>query len=438
MASYTTISQELLASGPAPVPHGLEIFATVLFGIAIAHTFLVKRFQHMALAFPEGSIGENFFHLLGEVEIVFGLWAGVLLSSMAVWIGYTDAIHYVESLKFTEPAFVFVIMAVAATQPVVQLAGGIISQLSRIVPLPRRLALYATCLTVGPLLGSFITEPAAMTVTALILKRHFFDRGLPERLMYLTLGVLFVNISIGGVLTHFAAPPVLMVAGTWGWGTGHMMAHFGWKAVIAVVINALLASFVARKGLGAEAVDAEEVPRTPLWLALVHVFFLAIIVATAHHPIVFLGAFLFFLGVATITKEHQEEIKVKESLLVGFFLAGLVVLGGLQRWWLEPLITQFSAFPLFAGTTFLTAFTDNAALTYLGVQVPGLGDDLKYALVAGAVAGGGLTVIANAPNPAGFTILRSSFGVEGISPVRLALAALAPTLIAMLCLWCLP
>ncbi len=114
------------------------------------------------------------------------------------------------------------------------------------------------------------------------------------------------------------------------------------------------------------------------------------------------------------------------------------LLGGLQRWWLEPLITQLTAFPLFVGATFLTAFTDNAALTYLGAQVPGLGDELKYALVAGAVAGGGLTVIANAPNPAGFAILRGCFGKEGISPFYLALAALGPTLVAMTCLWGLP
>ncbi len=436
MSSIANAPQDLIGGGYiASIPHALEIFATLLFCIAVVHTFLVKRFQHLALRYPEGSIGENFFHLLGEVEIVFGLWAGVLLASMTIWIGYADAVHYVESLNFTEPAFVFVIMAVAATRPVVFLAGSVISGISRLVPLPPRTALYATCLTVGPILGSFITEPAAMTVTALILKKHFFDRGLPPRLMYLTLGVLFVNISIGGVLTHFAAPPVLMVAAKWGWGSTYMATHFGWKATIAVIINAFIAALIVRKSLGAGEGPGTSDQAVPLWLALVHIFFLAVIVFTAHHPIVFIGAFLFFLGIANITKEYQDVLKVKESLLVGFFLAGLVVLGGLQRWWLEPVITQLSAFPLFVGTTFLTAFTDNAALTYLGAQVPNLANDLKYALVAGAVAGGGLTVIANAPNPAGFAILKDSFGEEGISPLNLVLGALGPTFVAMLCLW---
>lgn len=422
----------------AAVPHELQVLAAVLFGVAVAHTFLVKRFQHLALRFPEGSVGENFFHLLGEVEIVFGLWAGILLATMTVWVGFADATYYVESLNFTEPAFVFVIMAIAATKPVVDLAGKLITGLSRLVPIPRRVSLYCTCLTIGPLLGSFITEPAAMTITALVLKKHFFDRGLPPRFMYLTLAVLFVNVSIGGVLTHFAAPPVLMVASTWGWSTAHMMTHFGWKAAIAVLINALAAAFIARKHFGDEKIHSASTPAAPIWLAFIHVAFMAIIVFTAHHPIVFIGAFLFFLGVANITKEYQEEIKLKESLLVGFFLAGLVILGGLQRWWLEPILTQFAEFPLFVGAVFLTAFTDNAALTYLGSQIPNLADNLKYALVAGAVAGGGLTVIANAPNPAGFTILRESFGAEGISPLRLALWALGPTLVAMLCLWTLP
>jgi len=423
---------------PPAFPHAVEVFATILFSLAVAHTFLVKRFGHLAQTFPQGSIGENLFHLLGEVEIVFGLWAGILIGSMMIWVGYSEAVKYVEQLNFTEPVFVFVIMAVAATRPIVHLAGKFIATMARLLPLPRRVALYLSCLFFGPLLGSLITEPAAMTVTALILRREFFDRGLPPRILYFSIGVLFVNVSIGGVLTHFAAPPVLMVATTWGWGTEFMLSHFGWKAAIAVALNAGAAALVARKYLAHDPATRPKIEPTPLWLAVVHLIFLAVIVITAHHPPIFVGAFLFFLGVATITKEYQDELKVKESLLVGFFLAGLVVLGGLQRWWLAPVITQLSDFPLFIGAASLTAFTDNAALTYLGSQVPGLSDTLKYALVAGAVAGGGMTVIANAPNPAGFSILRDCFGSEGISPLSLALGALGPTLIAMACFWALP
>ena len=425
-------------------PDTIEILATVLFGIAVLHTFSVKQFQSLALKYPQGSIGENLFHLLGEVEIVFGLWAGVLILALSLITGGHHSIEYIESLNFTEPVFVFVIMSVASTRPVIFFAKSMIAGIARVFPMKREMAFYFSAMVLGPLLGSFITEPAAMTVTAFILKERFFDRGVDSRFMYLSLGTLFVNVSIGGVLTNFAAPPVLMVAQTWSWDIGFMMTHFGWKAALAVVINAAIATafgarvFTYLEGLDKTASPVKTIVHPPVWLIAIHLLFLGFVVSMAHHPVVFLGAFLFFLGIAQITSEYQDSIKLKDSLLVGFFLGGLVILGSFQSWWLKPLLESLGETSLFLGTTTLTALTDNAALTYLGSQVPGLSDGMKYALVAGAVAGGGLTVIANAPNPAGFSILRSSFGEEGISPVALLAGALVPTLIAMACLWLLP
>jgi hypothetical protein len=164
---------------------------------------------------------------------------------------------------------------------------------------------------------------------------------------------------------------------------------------------------------------------------------LTAIVLASHYAVLFVGIFLFFLGVASVTSEYQDEIKIKESLLVGFFLGGLVILGGFQSWWLEPILNRLTALPLYLGSMTLTAFTDNAAITYLGAQVSGLADISKYALVAGSVAGGGLTVIANAPNPAGYSMLNSAFGTDGICPRLLFFNALIPTLIAALCFWIL-
>jgi Na+/H+ antiporter NhaD/arsenite permease-like protein len=113
---------------------------------------------------------------------------------------------------------------------------------------------------------------------------------------------------------------------------------------------------------------------------------------------------------------------------VGFFLAGLVVHGGLQGWWIGPVLHGLAETPLFAAAGVLTAFNDNAAITYLASLVPDLSNSLKYAVVAGAVTGGGLTVIANAPNPAGQAIL-ATFFPEGISPLKLFLGALLPTIL---------
>ena len=253
-------------------------------------------------------------------------------------------------------------------------------------------------------------------------------------LRYGTLGVLFVNISIGGTLTSFAAPPVLMVAGPWNWDLAYMLAHFGWRATLAVLFNAGLASWWFRRqlkpmGASSPSIQVERVPTAHL---ILHLLFLAGVVYFAHHPAAFMGLFLFFMGYSTAYRRYQDRLILREALLVAFFLAGLVVLGGLQEWWLRPVLMNMSANTVFFGATALTALTDNAALTYLGSLVPGLAEDFKQALVAGAVTGGGLTVIANAPNPAGVAILRGKFEDQTIHPLWLLAGALLPTVVAAL------
>ena len=417
--------------------HELEVLAGVLFFAAIVHTFLTKKFQAIAHRYPEGSFGENVFHLLGEVEVVFGLWAGVFVTLFALIMSPRHAVEYLESLNFTEPVFVFVIMTVCATRPILDLAGRLIAGLARLIPGDRNVAEYVTLLVIGPLLGSLITEPAAMTVSALMLLKQFFSRSKNLKFKYASLGLLFVNVSIGGTLTSYAAPPVLMVASKWNWDTGFMFANFGWKAIIACVISASAVTYFFRgelKGFKKKETPAAAI-RTPLAVDLVHLIFVFLIVLMAHHMVAFVGLFLFFLGVANVTREYQDELQLKQGLLVGFFLAGLVVLGGPQGWWLKPLLLSLENSALFVGAAALTAVTDNAALTYLGSLVPEMSDFSRYALVAGAVVGGGLTVIANAPNPAGYGILAPSFGDEGINPLGLLVAALPPTLIAAVCFW---
>jgi Na+/H+ antiporter NhaD/arsenite permease-like protein len=278
-----------------------------------------------------------------------------------------------------------------------------------------------------------------MTLLAIMLKRRYFDRGISTKLAYATLGLLFVNISIGGTLTHFAAPPVLMVAGKWNWDTSFMITHFGWRAALACVTSTAIVAWFFRKEILSVEVQRENNAPIPVWLTLMHVFFLGAVVGFAHHPDVFFGVFMMFLGLVTATKEYQDDLKLKEGLLVGFFLAGLVTLGSLQSWWLKPLLSGLDGASLYFGATALTAVTDNAALTYLGTLVEGISPELKYALVAGAVSGGGLTVIANAPNPAGAGILQgsSAFKGEGISPIGLLAGALFPTAVAITCFWLL-
>lgn len=439
------------------MPGTLELIATILFVVAIVHTFSVSAFAR--LAHRQGS-HSGLWHMLSEVEAVFGVWAFVLLIVMAFTGGLTDALRYFDTRNFTEPAFVFAIMVVAASRPIIELIRFMTEAIARVIPVRNELAVFFVTLSFVPLAGSFITEPAAMTLAALLLRDAYFKRPGHTKFKYMTIGVLFVNVSIGGVLTSFAAPPVLMVAHTFGWDAAYMATHFGWRAALAVVINAGVLTMICRRYLiereaaktGApSAVASPEAGRgaaagtvaspstapangkragVPPLVMGIHLAFLVGIVLGAHHPTVFLGLLMLFIGYTEAYRQFQSRLMIKEGLMVGFFLAGLVVLGGMQHWWLQDLLAGLSPVVLYWGATALTAVTDNAALTYLGSLVSGTGELWRYMLVAGAVTGGGLTVIANAPNPAGFAILKQYFPDGAISPLRLLGSALIPTLVA--------
>jgi predicted cation transporter len=157
------------------------------------------------------------------------------------------------------------------------------------------------------------------------------------------------------------------------------------------------------------------------------------IVATAHYPVLVIVGFLFYLAFVQATGRHQENSSVRGPLLVGFFLLSLVFHGTCQQWWLEPVLGRLGEWPLMISATILTGFNDNAAITYLASLVPDFSATLKYSIMAGAVTGGGLTVIANAPNPVGQAILRDEFGENGVSPLGLFLAAIIPTLVVGSC-----
>ena len=421
-------------------PSPIELGATIFFVCAIVHTFCANFFNRLSHKYPRGSIAYNFFHFLGEVEVVFGLWAGIFIFYYIIKTDFDSGVRFIEGVNYTEPIFVFVIMTMACTRPIIKATELLLKKLSQLLPFSEKMSFYLMTLILGPVLGSFITEPAAMAVTAVILEKDYFSRGSSRKFMYATLGLLFVNISIGGTLSHFAAPPVLIVAGKWGWDVPFMISHFGYKAVISMIISTSVVAYLFRKELAGKFSlrkhdESKVIPHW--WVILLHLVALFFVVKTAHHPAFFLGLFLFFIGFVDVTSEYQSRLKLKESLLVGFFLAGLVTLGSMQQWWLSPVLSKLSDTALFFGAAGLTAFTDNAAITYLGSLVE-ISDRAKYFLVAGAVTGGGLTVIANAPNPAGFGILKPSFGKVGISALKLFLGALFPTIVTILCMLFLP
>ncbi len=458
LASYDTPKDASLSDALAGRIRAepFNLAATIIFFLAIIHTFLAPMFlklshrldhehrQRLAkaaaekgLAAPEEEVSfrAEILHFFGEVEAIFGIWVVPLMIALTWNKGWEAAREYLgHGLNFTEPVFVVVIMTIAASRPILQLAEQLMGYAAKIGG-GSAAAWWFSILTIGPLLGSFITEPAAMTISALLLARHFYERRPTSTFAYATLGLLFVNVSVGGTLTHFAAPPVLMVAGRWGWDLSYMFLHFGDKAAAGIAISNLVfmilfwRQFRLLQPAAASATEPAQPRRSvPAWVIAIHACFLAWTVLNNHIPALFVGGFLFYLAFTQATEHHQSELQLRPALLVGFFLAGLVVHGGLQGWWIEPVLSRLGERPLYFAAATLTAFNDNAAITYLASLVPEFTEQLKYAVVAGAVVGGGLTVIANAPNPAGQSIL-SRFFPDGVSPLRLFLGALAPTLI---------
>jgi hypothetical protein len=453
-----------------------NLVATIIFVCAILHTFAAGMFNRWAhhveaehrrkvaareALLPPGerhpearaevSFKATLLHFLGEVEAIFGLWVIALAVAAVSFYSWEDFTHYVQyDRAFVEPIFVVIIMAIASSRPVLRFAESMVkiaADLGKGSPA----AWWISILTITPILGSFITEPAAITIGALLLAKKFYRYKPGTVFAYATIGLLFVNVSVGGVLTHFAAPPVLMVASTWDWTTPFMLANFGWKAVAAIAASNILYFVLFSKELNrmADGADGSEdgvlhaaawtdrEDPIPSWITAVHLGALLWTVINVHTPVLFIGGFLFFLAFVIATEHHQNSIRLRGPILVGFFLAGLIIHGGCQSWWIEPIIQNLESGWLMLGATILTAFNDNAAITYLAAQVPDISASSKLAVVAGAVTGGGLTVIANAPNPAGQSIL-ARFFKGGVSPLGLALGAIVPTIFCYLAFALLP
>ncbi len=447
-----------------------NLWSSLIFLFAIIHTFFASKITQIAKKLErthaekmraEGKtdeeielnspVGTEIIHFLGEVEAIFGIWVLVLAGvtvSFYDWITFKNYIAY--TVNYTEAMFVVVIMALASTKPIMQFSKkilGIFAGIGKHSPG----AWWLSILTVAPLLGSLITEPAAMTIGAILLGEQFYRHSPSSKLAYATIGILFVNVSVGGTFTHFAAPPVLMVAAPWEWTLSFMAFNFGWKALLGIIISNMIYYITFKKEFNSLAVkedvgeyveyvkidiDNSEI-HTPTWITMVHISFMGWTVFNAHYPPLFIGGFLFFLGFAFATKKYQSYINLKPPMLVGFFLAGLVTHGGLQAWWIAPVLGSLGEIPLMISAILLTAFNDNAAITYLSTLVPDFSINAKYAVVAGAVTGGGLTVIANAPNPAGQSIL-SKYFTGGVNPAKLALGAMIPTIILGFCYMAIP
>ncbi|MCK8059659.1 MULTISPECIES: putative Na+/H+ antiporter [unclassified Fusibacter] len=529
--------------------HPFNVVATLIFFAAIIHTMLVSFFHNWAFKFEhryeelkkEGlrdkssqSMMAGVCHLLGEVEAVFGIWAIALAVAIASFFNWHTFVSYVNNLHYTEPLFIVVVMTIASSRPILKLFELLMWRIVNFFGGTLE-AWWLIILIFAPLLGSLVTEPAAMTIAAFLLSDKFYILKPSNRLKYATLALLFVNVSVGGSLTNFASPPILMVAGPWGWDSQFMLLTFGFKSIAAIILCTIVYFILFRKDLSDlketyedyrykrhiqhrfiskkelesnfddleklvdkrvgftselnaysvilkenikelaalklteeeqakydisnaidekfEGIKIEEFNRTipglmpnkdetqifdanwdaredrvPKWIMLVNILFLIWTVFNSHEPVLFLSGFLFYLGFYQVTAFYQNRMDLKPALLVAFFIGGLMVHGGLQGWWIAPLLANLPELGLNITSIVLTAFNDNAAITYLSTLVTDFPDTLKYAIVTGAITGGGLTVIANSPNPVGQSILKKHFE-KGVSSLQLLKFALLPTFI---------
>jgi hypothetical protein len=379
----------------------LNLVATIIFFAAIIHTFLTAQFRKIALRYqrrydaieeslpatasPPDSGKEydelifkaQLFYFMGEVEAVFGIWLVPLFVAIIAFHGWSTMVNYVGQVNVADAIFVVVIMAMASSLPILRFTETVNAKVSAIGNRTPA-SWWLTILTLGPLLGSFITGPAAMTICALLLRHRFYSLKPSQWLKYATLGLLFVNISVGGVLTQFASPPVVVVASVWNWDLVYMLTHFGWKAVIGIILSNSLYLALFRKEFARlasnvpdEELDQERRRPIPWGITGIHILFLCWTVANAHYPVVVILGLLFFLAFVSATRLNQQAIALRPPLLVGFFLAALIIHGGCQQWWIAPVLGSLSKWPLMIGATILTAFNDNAAVTYLASLVPG-------------------------------------------------------------------
>jgi hypothetical protein len=443
-AEFGSIKKQLL--------HRIEVqpfnaIAFLIFVIAIIHTFFARKITHLSHKLKNHYKGQNptplqlffveFLFFMGEVEVILGIWVIPLLIAMTYFFNWDTAIHYLNGISYSEPLFVVVVMALASTNPILKFAEDCLDRIAKIGNSSVQ-SYWWTLLTVGPLLGSFITEAASMTICALLLAKRFYALKPTPKFAYATLGLLFTNISVGGVLTNYAAPPVLMVVKAWDYTNSYMFKNFGLKAIAGILISNLLYYIIFRsefKTMQKNRNNLKNENQTenaiPAWVTISHLLFLSWMVIHLHYPVIFIGSFLIYLGFYKATLPFQNTLELQTPILVGFFLSGLIIHGHLQEWWLGPILQDVSKEFLMSIALVLTAFNDNAQITFLASLIPNFDASMKYAIMAGAITGGGLTIIANAPNLVGQSFLKNYFS-GGISALRLFLGAITPTIIIAL------
>lgn len=383
---------------------------------------------------------ETFFwemvYFFGEIEVVFGLWAIPLLLSMVWFFDWDTPVAYIKSNHYTEAAYLFVSMAIAATYPVIRFVEQVSEKVMGWFE-DTPLTWWMTLLTLGPLFASYLKDTSMMTIVAILLMRHFYIFRPPLKLALATQSLLFVNMGVAGSLTSVASPTALLVSGPWGWDTGFMFFTFGWKAMVGIITVNVVYWFLFRESFAALNRKAKtmflqkvEVVDVPFWVTGVHLAFLVWVILTNNEPALYLGAFVLFLGFYQATHPYQIALSLRVPILIAFFVASLELHASLQGWWAEAFLESFKEQVLPFVALVLTTICHNSMVVYLATFVPHLTDRAKEAYFSGAIAASGLTLISSGANLIGYKVLSQAFD-EPIAPSTIFIYSFLPTFIML-------
>lgn len=419
-----------------------DLFSALFFFLAIVHALSTRYLAELADklerkkstkidlgVFPR-SFRIELVRFLSETEVVFGLWVIPQLIAMTYFYNWNHVLEFLDGLHFVEPLYVATVLIVILSRPIEEIIEQTFGALSRIDKGSCRIWWWLA-LTLGPLLGSVLKETSAMLISCAILADRFFTAKPSTRFKYVTFALLLVNVSLGGALTNFGSSSILMVRDTWGWTSSFVFNSFGIPVLLSIfTLNFIVYLFFRKELQKLELPISEYESGTPcqLWVKLAYVAILAWIIFHGNYPVVFIGTLVLFVGLHQAIFGKKEELKLRPGIMIGFFLAGLIIHGTLQEWWVSPLFRHCSEQGLFPLSVVLSAFNQNALVTYMALHVQAFNDLDKYYIVAGSLLGGGLTLFGNSPNFAAFSILRPFFP-RGISLFKVFAIALCFVLI---------
>lgn len=429
----------------------LRVGAAVFFFLSILHTFCTpffyKRFQicqHKKMIFPEKWrkylwLSES-YRLLSSVDVIFIFWSVPLFLWFLYSEGYAEAIDYFNHRNYLFALFIMIMLILLESRPIVYLSECIFLTIAKIGKQSPK-CWWWTLMLGAPFSAILLKETGAMIIAATLLVRYFYKFAPSLRFSYATMGLLFSNISVGGLITDISSRALLLVSPALKGEQEFVIRHFSWKAVIAIFLSTTTYYLMFRKEFDhfpkvvKNASIADE--RVPIWLICLHVLFVAAIMSVRSVPLLMIGILILYLGLHQFTIFYQNSIRVTKVCCVGLFYAGLLILGGLQEWWMLVIMHRMSDFGYMFTSYILSMFLDNVLVNYLVHNLSVATDCFLYLVIAGCMSAGGVTILANAPNIVGYLIIKPFFPTSPVSLGRLFVFALGPSLIALMTFWAL-